>query len=80
MTSEAQKAAKARYDANTARYYSLKLNGNTDSLLIEHLDKHGNVQGYLKNLIRQDMMRENALAQNDETFDATMNLYNALRK
>ena len=57
MTSEAKKAAKARYDSKTAKYISLKLNTNTDKDLIEHLAKQGNTQGYLKELIRQDMQK-----------------------
>jgi len=55
MTSEAAKAAKARYDAKTAKYISLKLNQNTDADIIQHLEKQSNVQGFLKNLIRQSM-------------------------
>ena len=55
MTTEAAKAAKARYDAKTAKYLSLKLNTNTDKDLIEHLAKQENIQGYLKRLIREDM-------------------------
>jgi len=55
MTTEAAKAAKARYDAKTARYISLKLNTNTDKDLIEHLAAQENVQGYLKRLIREDI-------------------------
>ena len=55
MTSEAKKAAKARYDAKTAKYISLKLNQNTDADILEHLAKQENIQGYLKRLIREDM-------------------------
>ena len=55
MTSEAKKAAKARYDAKTARKYALKLNTNTDKALIDHLDQQANIQGYIKELIRRDM-------------------------
>ena len=55
MTSEAKKAAKARYDAKTAKYYSLKLNTNTDRELIEYLEQHKPIQSYLKELIRKDM-------------------------
>ena len=55
MTSDAKKAAKARYDAKTARHISLKLNLNTDKELIEQLDRQPNVQGYLKDLIRKDI-------------------------
>ena len=55
MTSEAKKAAKARYDARTAYKVSLKLNMNTDGDLIDLLKQQPNIQGYLKELIRQDM-------------------------
>ena len=58
MTSEAKKAAKARYDAKTAKYYSLKLNSNTDRELIEFLEQHKPIQSYLKELIRKDMKGE----------------------
>lgn len=58
MTSESAKAAKARYDAKTARYFSLKLNRNTDSEIIEHLEHQESIQAYLKRLIREDMKRE----------------------
>ena len=57
MTTEASKAAKARYDAKTAKYISLKLNSNTDQDLIEHLAKQPNIQGYLKELIREDIKK-----------------------
>ena len=57
MTSEAKKAAKAKYDAKTAKYISLKLNQNADRDLIDHLLKQENVQGYLKRLIREDMKK-----------------------
>lgn len=55
MTTEAAKAAKARYDAKTAKYISLKLNQNTDQDIIQHLAGQENIQGYLKRLIREDM-------------------------
>ena len=55
MTSEAKKAAKARYDAKTAYKVSLKLNINTDSELIEKLKQQPNIQGYLKALIMADI-------------------------
>lgn len=58
MTSEAKKAAKARYDAKTAKHISLKLNKNTDADMIEFLEKQEKIQTYLKRLIREDMKRE----------------------
>ena len=55
MVSEAKKAAKARYDAKTAKYISLKLNVNTDADLIELLQHQENVQGFIKDLIRKEL-------------------------
>ena len=57
MTTEAAKAAKARYDAKTAKYISLKLNTNTDRDLIEYLEKQKPLQTYLKRLILEDMKK-----------------------
>lgn len=60
MTTEANKAAKARYDAKTAKYISMKLNKNTDAdiiQLLESIKATEGVQGYLKRLIREDMKR-----------------------
>ena len=58
MTTEASKAAKARYDAKTAKYISLKLNKNTDADIIDHLQTQENIQGYLKRLIREDIAKQ----------------------
>lgn len=44
-------------DQKNARRYALKLSKNTDADLIEKLDGESNVQGYLKRLIREDMMK-----------------------
>lgn len=55
MVSEAKKAAKARYDAKTAKYISLKLNVNTDADLIDLLQRQENVQGFIKDLIRKEL-------------------------
>jgi uncharacterized protein (DUF4415 family) len=58
MTTEAAKAAKARYDAKTAKYISLKLNKKTDEDIIQHLEAQGEkIQTYLKRLIREDMKK-----------------------
>ena len=61
MTTESAKAAKAKYDAKTARYYSLKLNQNTDADLIQHLEQQESIQGYLKRLIRDNMKEEKTM-------------------
>ncbi len=60
MATEAKKAAKAKYDARTARYISLKLNNKTDADIIRRLEEmkgKERIQGYLKRLIREDMKK-----------------------
>ena len=57
MTSEAQKRASARYDAANTRQIKLKLNTKTDADILDLLDRLDNIQGYIKNLIRQDMKK-----------------------
>lgn len=46
-----------KYDKRMARYYRLKLNSKTDKALIEKLDSVGNVQGYIKSLISDDLKK-----------------------
>lgn len=55
MQTEAQRRAKDRYDAKTARQVKMKLNMVTDADIIDRLEKSGNVQGYIKALIRADI-------------------------
>lgn len=55
MTSEAQKAADARYKAANTKQIKFVLNKNTEPDLIAHLESIDNVQGYIKSLIRSDM-------------------------
>ena len=57
MATEAQKAAQAKYNAKTAKYYSMKLNRNTDRDMIEYLEHQESFQTYIKRLIREDMKR-----------------------
>lgn len=48
----------AKYDKeNTTRVY-IKLNKNTDSDIIEYLEKSGNKQGLIKELIRREIEKE----------------------
>lgn len=52
--------SKAHYEwtkKNTTRF-TVKLNHNTDGDVLEHLDKQGNKQSYIKQLIREDMKRK----------------------
>lgn len=55
MTSEAQKAADARYKAANTKQIKFVLNKRTEPELIEYLESVDNVQGYIKSLIRADM-------------------------
>lgn len=55
MTTDAQKAASAKYDYNNTKRIALKLNLNTDSDILDKLSQVDNVQGYIKKLIRKDI-------------------------
>ena len=57
MATEAIRRAVRKYDAANTKQVHLKLNRKTDAEIIEHLDKQNNVQGYIKDLIRQDMRK-----------------------
>jgi hypothetical protein len=54
-TSEAQRRAQEKYDrANTVQIH-LKLNTKTDADILDKLDSVPNKQGYIKDLIREDI-------------------------
>lgn len=55
MANKALKDAIARYDANNTKQIKLKLNITTDADILEQLDRVGNKQGYIKELIRRDL-------------------------
>lgn len=57
MTTEAAKAAKARYDEKTAVYISLKLNRNTDQDIIQPLEQAENKQALIKEALRAYMKK-----------------------
>ena len=57
MTSEAQKRAVARYDKTHTTGVYLKLNNDTDADILGKLERTDNVQGYIKNLIREDIKK-----------------------
>ena len=55
---EAQKRAQKKYDEahrKDFRIVNLKLNRDTDADIIAKLEASGNIQGYIKNLIRADI-------------------------
>jgi len=58
MTSEAQKKAQKKYDeANKGKWrmIHLKLNKDIDKDIIDKLETSGNIQGYIKDLISNDI-------------------------
>lgn len=58
MTTEAQLRAQKKYDeANRGRWrmIHLKLNKITDADIVQKLEASGNIQGYIKSLIRKDI-------------------------
>lgn len=60
--SEARIRANAKYDASHTTRYSLKLNNDYDAESVAKLKSVPNVQRYLKDLIRADIMRDKAIA------------------
>lgn len=58
MASDAQKKASAKYDAANTMQFKIKLNKTTDAEIIEHLKSLDNKQGYIKNLILQDIKKK----------------------
>lgn len=55
--SKAQVRASAKYDKANTKQFILKLNKTTDADIMEKLATVGNMQGYIKELIRQDMKK-----------------------
>lgn len=63
MATEAAKRAKKKYDQKNTKMVSLKLNKKYDGDILEQLDKAGNKQSYIKELIRQNIKEENETTQ-----------------
>lgn len=55
--SKAQVRASAKYDKANTKQFILKLNKTTDADIMEKLATVGNMQGYIKELIRADMKK-----------------------
>lgn len=47
----------AKYDANNTKMIPLKLNLKTDKDILDKLDSVSNKQGYIKQLIRDDLSK-----------------------
>ena len=56
-TKEAQARASAKYDKENTKQIILKLNLKTDAEILQKLESVPNRQGYIKELIRQDMKK-----------------------
>lgn len=56
-TSKAQLDAVARYDAKNTVQIHLKLNLTTDADILKRLDEVESKQGYIKQLIREDIRK-----------------------
>ena len=50
----------AKYDAANTTRIALKLNNKTDADILERLDAVESKQGYIKKLIRDDIIRKNS--------------------
>lgn len=59
MTSNADRAASAKYHASHIKRLPVNLNDRTDQDIIDYLASIDNVQGYIKSLIRADMKEKN---------------------
>ena len=53
---EVQKKAQMKYDAKATKQIKLKLNITSDKDILDKLDQVDNKQGYIKELIRKDIM------------------------
>ena len=56
MTTDAQKEAKRKYRKANIRQLNLEFNKKTDADIVKRLDQVENMQGYIKNLIKKDML------------------------
>lgn len=56
--SKAQLRAQAKYDKDNTVQVKLKLNKTTDKDIIDWLAKSNNKQGYIKFIIREDMLKK----------------------
>lgn len=58
MTTEAQKRARIKYDRLNTTQVKMKLNNKTDADILGKLAAVPNKQGYIKELIRNDIQRK----------------------
>lgn len=61
MTSKAQIKAVNKYNKEKTTTICLRLNNSTDKDIIEHLRQFSNKTGYIKDLIRADILLDNSV-------------------
>ena len=57
LITDAKRKTNMDYDRKNTKLIGMKLNRKTDADILEHLATKDNIQGYLKELIRNDMMK-----------------------
>ncbi len=57
MASDAKRKTNMEYDRKNTKMVGMKLNRNTDADILAYLEQQPNIQGYLKQLIRQDIKK-----------------------
>jgi len=62
--SDARIRANAKYNKENTKNVVLHLNINTDKDILDHLDGKENKTGYIKDLIRDDITKENKAKKN----------------
>lgn len=60
-TTAAQRRATLKYNQSHAKNMTLSLNFQTDKDILDHLESIQNKSGYIKSLIRQDIMNSKDL-------------------
>lgn len=58
MATEAQKKASKKYSRNNTKRFAIELNLKNDSGIIKKLEEVPNKQGYIKELIRKDINKQ----------------------
>ena len=57
ILTDAKRKTNMDYDRKSTKLIGMKLNKNTDADILAFLAKQENIQGYLKQLIREDMKK-----------------------
>lgn len=58
MITEANKRASKKYNEKNTTMLSLRLNKKTDADILQRLEKIGNKQGYIKELMRKEIKEQ----------------------